>query len=98
MKNACLKDRIVVSIALLVAVALTSTWMIQTANSEKEDASDHIIVENEDHTSSSTSSTSFGARTSLLSQQLEDGEEEARDLIVGGKEASPGDFPYYGEF
>lgn len=96
MKHACLKDRIVVSIVLLVTIALTYTWMTQTANREKEDASDHSIVEGEDN--STTSSTSFGARTSLLSQQLADGEEEARGLIVGGKEASPGDFPYYGEF
>ncbi|KAL3940256.1 MAG: hypothetical protein SGBAC_005172 [Bacillariaceae sp.] len=93
MKHACLKDRIVVSIVLLVTIALTYTWMTQTANREKEDASDHSIVEGEDN--STTSSTSFGARTSLLSQQLADGEEEARGLIVGGKEASPGDFPYY---
>lgn len=34
-------------------------------------------------------------RMSLLSQLAE--EEEQRDLIVGGKEASPGDFPYYGK-
>lgn len=44
----------------------------------------------------SATTSSDGARGTLSQLMADDGAEQ-RDLIVGGKESSPGEFPYYGK-
>jgi len=79
MRNYCLSRDTVVFLMMVI---------ILTAAKQAEDGDNR-----------SSSSSLNGARTSSLLRRLlaeEEGEaDQQRDLIVGGKEANPGDFPYY---